>query len=145
MTEAIADLCTPKQLRSLFVILVSEGAAANILFERFSEYMRKDYTLHRKLSDNQALDELLYDLQSALEACGKSMESVGLPSPQGVSPETYRHLQMFDEQKCYTEYLANFHQLNAEQTEFFDTVQKKIDCNEPGLLFLDGPAGTQYI
>ena len=51
MTEAIADLCTPYQLRTLFVILVSEGPPANKLFERHCEYMTKDIKINRNLSD----------------------------------------------------------------------------------------------
>ena len=82
MSEAIADLCSPYQLRTLFVILVSEGAPANILFEQNFVYMAKDMKLKGNLTDDMAKNELLCDIQSRLEACGKTMESVGLPEPQ---------------------------------------------------------------
>ena len=87
MNEAIADVCTPYQLRTLFVILVSEGAPANILFEQHYNYMAKDMQLNRNPSDEVAKNELLCELQVRLEACGKTMENLGLPEPVNFTSE----------------------------------------------------------
>ena len=74
MNEAIAGLCTPYELRTLFVILVSEGAPASILYEQHWPYMSKDMKLNRNLSEELAKNELLCDLQSRFERQWKTSD-----------------------------------------------------------------------
>ncbi|GAV09105.1 hypothetical protein RvY_18702 [Ramazzottius varieornatus] len=54
MEEAIKGLRSPAQLRSLFVLLINEGAHAVDLYNKFVRTLASDYTISQSLAEQEA-------------------------------------------------------------------------------------------
>ena len=54
MTEARDAVCTPHQLRFLFIILINEGAPASSMFQEHRIFLRSDYKLNKNMDDVSA-------------------------------------------------------------------------------------------
>ena len=81
MDDAVADLCSPAVLRYLFVALVAEGAPAKHLYDIHLDFLIQHYTVNKQMSKPMAVNALLLDLQCDFDACGKTMDTLGLPRP----------------------------------------------------------------
>ncbi|GAU90479.1 hypothetical protein RvY_02887 [Ramazzottius varieornatus] len=62
MQEAIECLRSPAQLRSLFVLLINEGAPAADLYCRFLTQLAKDFTANHSLPEQEAENNVLTDI-----------------------------------------------------------------------------------
>ena len=113
MTEAVADLCSPYQLRSLLTSLIGDGAPARLLFDERLDFLIKDYALKGGLTVAYATNRLLLDLQQSLEPLGKTLESVGLPFPEVLDNEIARQQAMFDPICCQHQYDENLEKVNS--------------------------------
>ena len=145
MTEAIADLCSPSQLRTLLASLIGDGAPARVLFDEHLNFLTKDYILNQGLSAAFATNQLLFDLQRRLEPMGKTLEGVGLPVPEMLDTEAARQRALYDPTVCQQQYEDNYSKVNDEQMKFIQIVKNLLAQQNGGLLFLNGAAGKiQY-
>ena len=134
MEEAVTDLCTPYQLRCLFVILISEGAPAKEIFDTFKDYLKQDYVVNHGMLEPEAMNAVLFDIEQKLEIIGKS--------PEFASSEIGRQRLMYNEAQCWKKFEESQAVFNEEQKDFFAKIHQMLNGVGGEPLFLEGPAGT---
>ena len=139
--EAIKNLRSPGELRSLFVLLINEGSPAADLLDKNIESLSLDFEVNGGLTQNLATNEALADIAKKLDSLGKTNSDFGLPEPLNKSSELNRMNNQYDKTSCTKSYNEKFATLNGEKQEFVKTVLVKIQNDTGGLIFLNGPAG----
>ena len=79
MQEAQDSLCSPRQLRFLFIVLITEGAPARHLFDTYRNFMFQDFKLQKVIPDDEAANCLLNDLALRLESYSRTLQDYNLP------------------------------------------------------------------
>ena len=141
MNEAVTNLRSPGQLRTLFVLLLNEGAAGKPLFEEFEDAMAQDFIFNNHVSLERAKVVSLKDITSKIDALGKLNSDFGLPMSLELSTEVERMREKYDRVSCGVEYAKMEGKLNQEQREFVQCVQLKLNEKNGGAIFLNGQAG----
>ena len=141
MEEAVGDFCTPYQLKCLFVTLVVQGAPAREIFDTFTDYLVQDYIVNHDMTQAQAFNSLLFDIQQKLETAGKTLQQLGLPEPQFGTSELDRQ-RLYDEKSCWAKFEESQKAFNEEQSTFFDKIQESLTNADGKPFFLNGPAGS---
>ena len=130
MQEAVDGLSTPHQLRSLFCMLISNGADARQLYNMFNMFMGQDFHQQRG-GAAEAVDllpaadnDLRLDLENRLQRMGQSLDSYALPLPidptTEVTREEHANLEYRQENQDYlNEWLPK---LTEEQRIIYDEV-----------------------
>ena len=143
--------CMPKQLRSLFAIILIWGEPhnpKNLFLENF-QYLSEDYRnrYEGKVNEDVLLAHVLQDISDILIQHGKDCSDFCLPVPTcNVMNNDFENSMVMDETTYNEELLERMservHMLNDEQLTVYKTVMNSIE-NRKGLrFFLDGPAGT---
>ena len=141
MQEAKDFLCSPRQLRFLFVVLITEGAGTTHLYEIFKNFMFQDFKLELLLQDHEAENRLLDDLALRLESYSRTLSDFNLPLPQNDSSETDKEKSRHDVRKNHASYVQHLPNLNQEKREFFEIIRARIESNTGGAFYLDGAPG----
>lgn len=141
MEEARTVIYSPRQLRFLFVLLITEGAAALSLFNLHKEFMQADFQLNRKLSSLLAENELLKDISLRLEAYSKLLSNYNLPLPQDDSTEIDKERLRHNAQQNHSTSVEAVSHLNLEQSAIFNNIRKHIDNASPGAFYLNSGPG----
>ncbi|XP_055350894.1 uncharacterized protein LOC129597400 [Paramacrobiotus metropolitanus] len=142
MEEAIAQFCSPAQLRTLFFLLVTEGAPGPSLYETFKSHMAEDYRLNQKLSEWESEKKLLSDLFAKFDSAGKNMNDFGLTEPFSEKNMVEREIARYNPVQNELEHEHLLSMLNNDQREIYDYVVKMLETNSGGLLYINGAAGT---
>jgi hypothetical protein len=142
---------TPHELRSLFIVMTSQGFAtlpilanAHIMLGMTTDYRIRLHT--GEIVTEQVTNLLLKEFQQSLAIQGKTMEQFGLPTPDEESEteldvETRRYCNE-EQQRVYDALNAQYPN-NDEQQMVMDRVVHAL--NEPGstmFIFVQGLAGT---
>ena len=81
MDKARNGMCSPRQIRFLFTVLITEGAPSSLLFNKNSDFMLADYQLNKSLPYATAPNEMLKNLVPRLESYGRTLSDFNLPKP----------------------------------------------------------------
>ena len=141
MQDARDAMCTPQQLRFLFIVLITEGAAANVLFQEHENFLRSDFKLNKKMTDFASLNALLHDLAMRLESYGKTLSDYMLPEPTGIQSEMEKERARHCIRNCKDTFLEYYCKLNSEQRCIFSTIQTTIDKKLSQAYYIDGGPG----
>ena len=141
MREAVANLQSPAQLRSLFVLLITEGSPANILFQEYETVMADDFVKVEGMDIVAAKNASLLEITKKIEAIAKRNSDFGLPNAISTTTEVLRYFQQFNRERRKIEYEATANRLNTEQKEFLSRMEILLRNETGGLIFLNGPAG----
>lgn len=88
--EQCISICTPQELRRLFVTMMSDGYQVIPIYEDKSMCKHMVADFNPNLTDEQKNEELLMRLEEMMQAHGATIEDFGLPKPKGNS--NYHHL-----------------------------------------------------
>ena len=102
--EAIKNLRSPGELRSLFVLLINEGSPAADLLDKNIESLSLDFEVNGGLTQNLATNEALADIAKKLDSLGKTNSDFGLPEPLNKSSELNRMNNQYDKTSCTKSY-----------------------------------------
>jgi hypothetical protein len=144
LTEAVAALYTPHQLRRLFSdVLINECTNTPLLlWESFHLELSKDHFI-RCRSQDVANNLALIDIDKCLAEHGKLLTDYGLTMPEDVGTEVQHELE------CWAPHTANLRQtvinslamFNPEQRDIYDLVVNAAEQGQPLKMFIDGKAG----
>ena len=158
--EESSNVSFPKQIRSLFVIMLTHGLPQNpaVLWEKCKDSMSDDFKYKRKrrepLSDVEFTDEdynnALLDIESQLQSFPQSRTTdYGLPPTRepiahvqrDKIPSEIRYALNFDrhEEKIQKEKLTS--KFNEEQMQAFEEINNSVMKNEGKCFYLDGAGG----
>ena len=145
MQEAVDTLCTPQQLRILFVHLLT-NSCINVPLQFWNEFQTKiseDFILVAVGDVKRGCNEALGQLGSFLQGHGKHLTDYGLPQPLVHDNEVEWELRRWSQQSWALQQQVNvsLSVFNSEQHSIFSRVQYAISNNEPLLMFVDGKAG----
>lgn len=153
MEDAIAEYKSASQLRFLFVLLITEGASAVELWDRFKDNLSLDY-LGNTFSERPVLitqyahNRALEDIDCLLGEHGKSTSTFGLPPVQIPSAEIRAELNYFSPQAATLDQLAIDMVLgmSTDQRAIYNDIYTDIfhhqpTSSSPRLHFLTGKAG----
>ena len=141
MEEARTAMCSPRQLRFLFIILITEGAPALTLFTIHHEFMHADFRLNKKLPFHVAQNEMLKDLSLCLESYGRLLSDFSLPMPKDDSTEIDKEVLRHSVEQNDTTSKTAVDSLNHEQATIFAQVKTHLDNNTSGAFYLNGGPG----
>ena len=141
MEEAKTAMCSPRQLRFLFILLITEGAAALTIFNIHKEYMQADFELNNKLPSHLAENEMLKDLSLRLESYSKHLSDYNLPLPHDDSTEVDKERLPHNVQRNRNLSTKAITHLNLEQITVFNDLRNHIDNEIPGAFYLNGGPG----
>jgi hypothetical protein len=145
MNEAIQTLRTPRQLRFLFIHLLTNDCFSSPLeaWDSFKMNLCHNFLLRYNNDIDIASMHCLQQLSKDLEEHGRTLSHYGLPEPElhndEIEHELMRWNQITPQLQRSTE--DGYRQLNSEQRAIYDTI---IDCiinRKPLCLFVDGKAG----
>ena len=139
----------PSQLRQLFahVLVHCEIADEPKLFaslthdDRGEDFARK---LKRPSDSTEVKEKALEDLQDILARAGQTLENFNMPAPQGlgIPMDTNKELERetrYEREVERTKADARRLQMYPKQGEAFDEIARRVDAEEPGAFFIDGP------
>ena len=150
LTEA-ANTHTAANMRGLFVsiLLFCDPANPLKLFQDHASHFSDDFRHKRQkqqLPDecikSAAHNDLLCDLDDRLQPHNKTMTDFGLPSPDRNQHNRLELAANELDPSAHATFSECVTQLNADQTNAFEVIQKKLDNKEGGLIFIDAPGGT---
>jgi hypothetical protein len=145
MMEAVAALRTPRQMRILFIhLLTNECVPTPIrLWERFQEELSQDFILEYHGHVELGVSAALAELGQYLDEFGKTLDQYGLPQPISRSNEVTHELQRWSAQGVHlmTRAINSAILFNPEQDHIYSQITHAIDFELPLLLFIDGKAG----
>lgn len=133
MEEAVLILL-PDQLRSIFAMLcsITEVGQPMVLFQKYKHEMMEDFL--RKMSPNDALNQLLISLDQTLKSMRTSNRNIGLPDPEYI-PETPPSFIVNPK--------LTRSALNSGQKKAFDVIMTSIDDHtKPRFYFINAHGGT---
>ena len=145
LREAVSLLYTPKQLRNLFVdILTNDCCILPILiWNTLRMELAKDFML--KYSDEEkALNLCLEDIGLMLQDQGKSLHTYGLPQPISYASEVTQEYDCW----CPLSHDLELHcqraitSFNPQQCMVFSKIDYAMSACIPLLAFVNGGAGT---
>ena len=135
MQEAIDTLCTPHQLRILFIHLLTNSCIETPLqlWTSFRSKISEDFILMATGDVEQGCDEALKQLGSLLQGHGKNLRDYGLPQPLAHKNEAEWEIRRWSSQTGMLSQqvdtgLAMF---NPEQRAIFAQIQAAVLNNEP--------------
>jgi len=138
---------SPPELRSLFVIMTTQGFPTMAIFENLDlrKKLMEDsaYQIANTNNITRATNMLLQDLASRLEDHDKRLSDYGLPEPESTQTEVERaHLQ-FDrvDQERLLQSMNTTTPNTNEQQYIFDLAMNAIENKETQLLFIQGIGG----
>ena len=141
--EAVQALHTPRQLRFLFVILLTNDSIPSpvYIWTMFRTQFCLDYAL--RLGSEVGENHALLEIQRNLDEHGKTLGEFGLPDVVSFTAEVEHELIRWNSgvQALAARAAASLSILNAGQREIFDEVIEAIQENRPLTLFIDGKAG----
>lgn len=138
---------TPAELRSLFIIMTTQGFPTLSIFEKtdFRIKLMEDILLRIGNENNiiRATNELLQDLATRLEDHDKRLSDYGLPEPESTKTELERARMQYDakDQERLLEFMNSTMPNTTEQKHIFDLVLSAIENKETRLLFIQGIGG----
>jgi hypothetical protein len=135
---------TPRELRSLFVMLTLEGYPT---LEAFQDHdlrtaMMADFALDNRSNFPLAYQQLLKDLQQRFKAAGKEMAEFGLDEPESDDlneVELERRRYDVDEQRRI---LATDAPLTDEQQAAYEEILGTVMRGRPAFFFIQGRGGA---
>jgi len=145
LLEAVHMLHTPRQLRILFVHLLTNNCVDLPIrtWEKFLPHFTADFAIEHNddtaLSTNSALEEL----NSYLEEYGKCTADFGLPQPTSYTSEVDHEIYRWNQNTDDLLHLAlqSSHSLNYAQQLIAHDITLALATDLPLLLFIDGKAG----
>ena len=141
--EAIQALHTPRQLRFLFVILLTNDSVPSpvYIWSTFRTQFCLDYAL--QLGSEVGENHALLEIQRNLDEHGKTLGQFGLPDVISFTAEVEHELIRWNSgvDGLAARAAASLAILNTGQREIFDEVMDAIQGNRPLTLFIDGKAG----
>jgi len=145
------------QLRQLFVTILLGNSPANPrkLFDTHRHNLSDDCRFHLQRyfhlpypSDDQITTLALQYIDTLLQKAGKTLTDYSLPKPlftfddfNGVSRILAEEIS-YDIDILNQRWQQDYPKANLQQKHVLDAVTAKVDANEGGLFFIDGPAGT---
>ena len=139
-------VCTPAELRNLFVMLTVNGHQTLCIFnsDEGKKAMCEDLQDNNFSNGKFAINKLLKILQLKFKESDKSLDTYGLPSPEEMDTELQREKMKYDKIKERQKFIVLNESIpnNEEQEEFLKKVYNCLDNNKGALLFLQGPAGS---
>jgi hypothetical protein len=153
MEDAIAEYRSPSQLRFLFAKLITEGAPAIDLWERFRNEMALDYAgnMYDHVDPQLrtwALEQALRNINEILRESGKTTVDFGLPAVRQRAIEAEAELAYFAPFSAELRHAADtaVRQMSADQRQMYEVIENDIYSNPAGgsiprMHFLTGKAG----
>ena len=141
ISDARNSMCTPQQLRFLFVVLITEGATAQRLFQEHKEFLMSDFKLNNKMDEPTSLNALLLDLAMRLESYGKKLSDFMLPEPTESRTEVEKEQARHSTDDSQQKYLEHYKNLNHEQRTVFRKIRTTIDEQTSQAYYIDGGPG----
>jgi hypothetical protein len=145
MREAVHALCTPKQLRLLFVhLLVNECVRTPLeIWQTFKAHMALDFTLRHNRNEAVGTEHALQELSEFLEEHRQRLSDFGLPEPPTRSQEVEHELERWSSDVGRLERRARraITRFNHEQRKIYDNIMSALADDQPLLCFIDGKAG----
>ncbi|XP_059062395.1 uncharacterized protein LOC131855167 [Achroia grisella] len=137
-----------KKLRHFFVLLITNGAPARILWDKFKHLISEDI-LERQPNDQEdrAYNQALKEIDRLLRKHGSRLQDQGLPVVRDDTTELDRERVEYNNDSLREFVTRWVPLLSHAQKRVFDHVLKLLatdhSCDEtPRTLFLDGPSGT---
>ncbi|RCV32727.1 hypothetical protein SETIT_7G026600v2 [Setaria italica] len=136
----------PSSLRRLFttILVFCEPNDVFGLWTKHLDAMSEDY---RRNNPNPSLVEqmVLIDIRNMLQSMGKDIRSFPLPGiddayddASGIPPEIFEEASIDKN----PEDVGLSDSLNEEQRAAYEEIMSKVDTEQGGLFFVDGPSGT---
>ena len=145
MQEAVDTLCTPHQLRILFIHLLTNSCVDTPLqlWTEFRSKISEDFILATTGDIERGCDNALKQLGFFLQGHGKSLEDYGLPQPLARENEVEWELRRWSSQAetLQRQVDTGMSVFNPEQRDIFLRVQQAVLNGEPLCIFVDGKAG----
>ncbi|XP_017484852.1 PREDICTED: uncharacterized protein LOC108373467, partial [Rhagoletis zephyria] len=154
LTEASLT-CHPKQIRTLFAIILTTCAPSNPrqLWEMHRESLSEDILRQARASDpsqeysddifNEALI-LMEDLCMSIN--NKALCQLGMPAPtrdrNAVQDRDLMREQQFDANQLERFVQTQKEFLVADQKKAYDKIMQRVTKGDGGIIFLDAPGGT---
>ncbi|CBJ32751.1 helicase-like protein [Ectocarpus siliculosus] len=149
LQEAIENNASPRQLRSLFILLVVGAKPVAAAFDTYHTHMMEPAWIENHPSETARLLKLLQCLQRHLLAEGcKSVQHLGLNVPEGFVLEDSelqraRVAQLLDHRdKDVDTVLRELAMFTDEQRLVFDTIVNACQSDEAYTFDIKGRAGT---
>ena len=141
MDEARNGMCSPRQLRFLFTILVTEGAPATRLFSKHRDFMELDFKLNRAIPSHIAQNEMLKDLVRRLESYSRCLSDFKLPEPNDDETEVQKEKARHNVDQNRTQSLQAISYLNNEQSKIFNELVNAVQKNYSCPVYVNGGPG----
>ncbi|XP_012841191.1 PREDICTED: uncharacterized protein LOC105961508 [Erythranthe guttata] len=137
----------PCSLRRLFAMLLVYGVVPNpqVLWDKYYSAFCEDFSRFDGMPEAEIMRKTIRAIDNFLLFMDKSISDFSLRFPISYSSvrdkmsREYEHEQNMEISK---EDLLSSHTLNDDQRIAFDMIVSKINSNEGGVFFVDGPGGT---
>jgi hypothetical protein len=146
MEEAVnVSLCTPYQLRLLFVYLLTNDCcdAPLALWDLYLEPLSDDFYYWHDQNRHMALNSTLNAIGELLAEYSKTLDDFGLPQPLVYTHEVALELRRFSDhstlRRAAEDSVATF---NDGQRRIFDEVLNAVNSGHPLAAFVAGSAGS---
>jgi hypothetical protein len=145
LLEAIQTLRTPKQLRILFIhLLTNECIPTPIdIWNRFKANLSMDYQVENNNNVDIATTLALNDLSRYLEEFGKTLTDYGLPQPPTMTHEVIHEINRWSPQseQLSQRSISAAASFNVEQNQICTEIIQALTNDLPLMMFIDGKAG----
>ena len=123
--EAVQRCLDPAQLRSLLLLLTSDGAPAKELFDKYARELSADFraTMSKEAARNAALEYFFAGLTHA----GKNPADYGLPMPSNRLTELEAEHARWNSDQCNTFLADNLGKLYDEQAQGYLNIVAAIN------------------
>ncbi|KAL3834092.1 hypothetical protein ACJIZ3_008828 [Penstemon smallii] len=137
----------PYSFRVLFAMLLVHGIIGNpqSLWDKYYESLSEDFARNSSVTEIQVLRLTIAAIDTVLTSMEKCITDFPIKFPIEHSTHKDRYSKDYENElsmKVSTVDMLLVDKLNVGQRAIYDMVVSKIDANESGVFFLDGPGGT---
>ncbi|KAL7145368.1 hypothetical protein ABFS83_07G078200 [Erythranthe nasuta] len=137
----------PCSLRRLFAMLLVYGVVPNpqVLWDKYYSAFSEDFSRFDGMSEAEIMRKTIRAIDNFLLSMDKSISDFSLRFPisyTSVRDKMSREYEHERNMEISKEDLLSSHALNDDQRIAFDMIVSKINSNEGGVFFVDGPGGT---
>lgn len=140
---------TPSELRSLFVMLTSQGFPTMAAYkdDDIRNAMALDFSVRRNESASNSIvvNDLLTDLEDRFASMGRSMDDYGLPHPIKRITELQREgmrYNAYEQEKLFNDLNDRFPNNPAQDEIMCEIIDLLEDPGCSSIMFIQGQAGT---
>jgi hypothetical protein len=143
--EAIHNLRTPRELRFLFIHLLTNDCIHTPIniWNKFHINLSQDFILGNQNNVGLGINLALNELGTNLEEYGKTLSDYSLPQPTTITHELIHEINRWSSQSqpLLQRSISAAALFNAEQTSISNRIIQAMANNEPLMMFIDGKAG----